>query len=86
MGGGYVIALENFKEAEKQVAADTDPTMFHLLNGLQSLTAQVEADFVFLRSALSGPPGPTLKKSRRQKSRVKMAPAKRRAKAARRSR
>jgi hypothetical protein len=86
MSGGYVIALENFKEAEKQVAADTDPAMFHLLNGLRNLTTQIEADFEFLHSALSGLGGPTPKKRQRQKSQAKKAPANRRVKAARRSR
>jgi hypothetical protein len=87
MSGGYVIARENFKEAEKHVSAETDPVMFNLLYGLQSLTTQIEADFVVLHAALAGSPGPTLKKRQRQKPRAKKAPAKgSRAKTARRSR
>ena len=45
MSAGYVIARENFKEAAKHVSAETDPVMFNLLYGLQSLTEQMEADF-----------------------------------------
>ena len=52
MSAGYVIARENFKEAEKHVSADADPVMFNLLFGLQSLTNQIEADFAFLRAGL----------------------------------
>ena len=52
MSAGYVIARENFKEAEKHVSADADPVMFNLLFGLQSLTTQIEADFAFLRAGL----------------------------------
>jgi hypothetical protein len=48
MSAGYVIARENFKEAGKHVSAETDPVMFNLLFGLQSLTNQIEADFAFL--------------------------------------
>jgi len=40
MGSGYIIARENFKEAEKHVSAEADPVMFNLMNGLQSLTDQ----------------------------------------------
>jgi hypothetical protein len=53
MSGGYVIARENFKEAEKHVSAETEPVMFNLIYGLQSLTEQIEADFAALRSALA---------------------------------
>ncbi|MBR0799370.1 hypothetical protein JQ615_28685 [Bradyrhizobium jicamae] len=52
MKAGYVIARENFKEAEKHVSADADPVMFNLLFGLQSLTNQIEADFAFLRAGI----------------------------------
>lgn len=48
MSAGYVIARENFKEAGKHVSAETDPVMFNLLFGLQSLTNQIEADFASL--------------------------------------
>jgi hypothetical protein len=87
MGGGYVIARENFKEAEKHVSAETDPVMFNLLYGLQSLTTQIEADFAVLQAVLTGSLGPTLKIRQRQKPRAKKASANRaRAKTARRSR
>ena len=87
MSGGYVIARENFKEAEKHVSAETDPVMFNLLYGLQSLTTQIEADFIVLQAALAGLRGPTLKTRQRQKPQAKKGSAKRsRAKAARRSR
>jgi hypothetical protein len=52
MSAGYVIARENFKEAAKHVSAETDPVMFNLLYGLQSLAEQIEADF----AALAAPP------------------------------
>ena len=54
MRGGYVIARENFKEAEKHVSAETDPVMFNLIYGLQSLTEQIAADFAALHDALAG--------------------------------
>ena len=54
MSGGYVIARENFKEAEKHVSAETDPVMFNLIYGLQSLTEQIESDFAALKHALAG--------------------------------
>jgi hypothetical protein len=53
MSGGYVIARENFKEAEKHVSAETEPVMFNLLYGLLSLTDQIEIDFAALRDALA---------------------------------
>ena len=87
MSGGYVIARENFKEAEKHVSAENDPVMFNLLFGLQSLTTQIEADFAVLRAALAGLHGPTLKKGQRQKPRAKKMPGKKsRTKKPRRSR
>ena len=55
MSGRYVIARENFKEAEKHVSAETDPVMFNLIYGLQSLTEQIEIDFAALKHALAGP-------------------------------
>ena len=61
MSAGYVIARENFKEAARHVSAETDPVMFNLLYGLQSLAVQIEADF----AALGAPPataGTTTKK------------------------
>jgi hypothetical protein len=54
MSAGYVIARENFKEAGKHVSAETDPVMFNLLYGLQSLTNQIEADFASLWTDLKG--------------------------------
>jgi hypothetical protein len=48
MSAGYVVARENFKEAGKHVSAESDPVMFNLLYGLQSLTNQIEADFAAL--------------------------------------
>jgi hypothetical protein len=87
MSGGYVIARENFKEAEKHVSAETDPVMFNLLYGLQSLTTQLESDFAVLQVALTSLNGPTVEKKPQQKSRTKKPPAKKaRGKAARRSR
>ena len=53
MGSGYIIARENFKEAEKHVSAEADPVMFNLIYGLQSLTDQIEADFVALQRTLA---------------------------------
>jgi hypothetical protein len=52
MNAGYVIARENFKEASSHVSAESDPVMFNLLYGLQSLTNQIEADLTSLRAAL----------------------------------
>jgi hypothetical protein len=54
MSGGYVIARENFKEAEKHVSAETNPVMFNLIDGLQSLTEQIASDFADLHHALAG--------------------------------
>jgi hypothetical protein len=54
MSGGYVIARENFKEAEKHVSAETDPVMFNLIYGLQALTEQIASDFAALHDALAG--------------------------------
>lgn len=62
MSAGYIIARENFKEAEKHVSADADPVMFNLLFGLQSLTNQIEADFAFLRAGLPTLPASRIKK------------------------
>ena len=53
MRGGYVIARENFKEAEKHVSAETDPVMFNLIYGLQSLTEQIASDFAALDNAIA---------------------------------
>jgi hypothetical protein len=54
MRGGCVIARENLKEAEKHVSAETDPVMFNLIYGLQSLTEQIASDFAELHDALAG--------------------------------
>jgi hypothetical protein len=74
MGSGYIIARENFKEAEKHVSAETDPVMFNLLYGLVSLTDQIEADFATLQTALAKSRAPSKPKS--GKSQTKKAPAK----------
>ena len=85
MSGGYVIARENFKEAEKHVSAENEPVMFNLLYGLQSLTTQIEADFIALHATLAGLLGPTPRKGQRPRNRK--APSKRaRAKKPRRTR
>jgi hypothetical protein len=56
---GYIIARENFKEAEKHVSAETEPVMFNLIYRLQSLTEQIAADFAAIRSALAELRAPT---------------------------
>jgi hypothetical protein len=76
MGSGYIIARENFKEAEKHVSAETDPVMFNLLYGLLSLTDQIEADFGALQAALAKSRAPSLKKPQSGKPRTEKAPAK----------
>jgi hypothetical protein len=87
MNGGYVIARENFKEAEKHVSAENDPVMFNLLFGLQSLTTQIEADIAVLLAAVAGLHGPAHKKARRKNQPAKKMPGKRsRTKKVRRSR
>ena len=58
MSGGYMVARENFKEAEKHVSAETDPVMFNLLFGLQSLTSQIEADLASLMARMPKPAAP----------------------------
>ncbi len=58
----YVIARENFKEAARHVSAETDPVMFNLLYGLQSLADQIEADF----AALAAPPAAAVKAPRKR--------------------
>jgi hypothetical protein len=66
MSAGYVIARENFKEAGKHVSAETDPVMFNLLFGLQSLTNQIEADFAFLlEGRMQGSLAPQARKTRK---------------------
>ena len=87
MSAGYVIARENFKEAGKHVSAETDPVMFNLLFGLQSLTNQIEADFALvLGSGMSGSPKPPIQKKRKAKPLgKKSSPAKAHRKKARRA-
>ena len=63
MSAGYVVARENFKEAAKHVSAETDPVMFNLLYGLQSLANQIESDFALLQKA-SAERSKTAKKKR----------------------
>jgi hypothetical protein len=68
MNGGYVIARENFKEAEKHVSAETEPVMFNLLYGLLSLTDQIENDFAALHDALAAlRPAPAAARASRTK-------------------
>ena len=87
MSGGYVIARENFKEAEKHVSAETNPVMFNLLFGLQSLTDQIEADFAAVQVALANLRAPAPKKARtKQPQANKAQPKKARAAKTRRSR
>lgn len=77
MTPGYVIARENFKEAGKHVSAETDPVMFNLLYGLQSLTNQIEADFASLltdpRSSGAAPSKANKRKAPSKKRPVKKA-------------
>jgi hypothetical protein len=86
MSGSYIIARENFKEAQKHVSASDDPIMFNLITGLVSLTEQIEDDFLALKSAFDG--GGAAKPAAAAKSAKKKAapPAKRVAKKKRRSR
>jgi hypothetical protein len=86
MGSGYIIARENFKEAEKHVSAETNPVMFNLLYGLQSLTDQIEADFAIVQAGLANFRGPLVKKPQAGKPPAKKARAKTALKTARRSR
>jgi hypothetical protein len=69
MSAGYVIARENFKEAGKHVSAESDPVMFNLLYGLQSLTNQLEADFASLRG--SGSPNSLASSTRKPKTKMR---------------
>ena len=74
----YVIARENFKEAGRHVSAETDPVMFNLLYGLQSLTTQIESDFAALWAALRELSAPLPIKSNIKPNKAK-APGKKRA-------
>jgi hypothetical protein len=76
MSAGYIIARENFKEAAKHVSAETDPVMFNLLYGLQSLTNQIEADFASLQSNPQGSTAPAPGKVKKRKTPSKKKPAK----------
>jgi hypothetical protein len=73
MNGGYIIARENFKEAEKHVSAETDPAMFNLLFGLLSLTNQIEADFAAVQAALASLRAPQVKKPQARKPQAKVS-------------
>jgi hypothetical protein len=46
--GGYLVARENLKEAERHVSAERDPVMFNMIYGWESLVEQVEKDFAHL--------------------------------------
>jgi hypothetical protein len=86
MSAGYVIARENFKEAGKHVSAETDPVMFNLLFGLQSLTNQIEADFASLLGGGMSGSMTSAQKKRPSKSRSKKsAPVKAKRKKTRRA-
>jgi hypothetical protein len=65
MSAGYVIARENFKEAARHVSAESDPVMFNLLYGLQSLAEQIEADF----AAMAPPAASAVKTPRKHPAR-----------------
>jgi hypothetical protein len=87
MSADYVIARENFKEAAKHVSAETDPVMFNLLYGLQSLTNQIEADFAALSTNLRGLSAAAPKRAAKSKAPSKKKVAKKTGKkTARRSR
>jgi hypothetical protein len=86
MSAGYVIARENFKEAGKHVSAESDPVMFNLLYGLQSLTNQIEADFASLLGGGMPNSFASLTKKPKTKARgKKSSPSKLRRKKARRA-
>jgi 3-oxoacyl-ACP reductase-like protein len=85
MRGGYVIARENFKEAEKHVSAETDPVMFNLIYGLQSLTEQIAMDFAALHEALAALDARAAKSSAATAGAAKAAKRPRSAKAPKRS-
>lgn len=70
---GYVIARENFKEAERQVSAERDPVMFNLLYGLQSLTNQLESDFAQLHAAIAARAGAAAGRSKAKATAKKAA-------------
>ena len=86
MSAGYVIARENFKEAAKHVSAETDPIMFNLLYGLQSLTNQIEADFASLWENLRSLSAPSYAKATKRKAPGKKLAKKASKKTARRGR
>jgi hypothetical protein len=75
MRGGYIIARENFKDAERHVSAETDPVMFNLLFGLQSLTDQIESDFVALQEALTNLRAPAPRKALTKRPQAKKVQA-----------
>lgn len=84
MSAGYVIARENFKEAGKHVSAESDPVMFNLLYGLQSLTNQIEADFASLLGGGNSAASPTKKPKTKARGK-KSSPSKAQRKRARRA-
>jgi hypothetical protein len=53
MRGDYIVARENFKEAERHVSAEKDPVMFNLIFALQSLADQIASDFAELHEAVA---------------------------------
>jgi hypothetical protein len=87
MSGSYIIARENFKEAQKHVSAADDPIMFNLITGLVSLTEQIEDDFLALKAAFDGGAAKSTAVAEPAKKLAKKAPpAKRAAKKKGRSR
>jgi hypothetical protein len=85
MSAGYIIARENFKEAGKHVSAESDPVMFNLLYGLQSLTNQIESDFASLLGSGISNSFASLTKKKTKAHGKKSSPSKLRRKKARRA-
>jgi hypothetical protein len=84
VGAGYVVARENFKEAGQHVSAETDPVMFNLLFGLQSLTSQIEADLASLLSRIPDRGAPAIRKKGKPLPKRKGAASRKAGKKARR--
>ena len=84
MSGSYIIARENFKEAQKHVSPGDDPIMFNLITGLVSLTEQIEDDFLALKAAFNG--GGAKKSAAARPAKKKAAPPAKRSAKKRRSR
>ena len=76
MKPGYVVAWENFKEAERHVSAETEPAMFNLLFGLLSLTDQVGKDFAAIHASLATLQRPATEAKKPTAKALRRAPAK----------